>query len=38
MIGGTSIIDAIVVSGNFGEILILMHSRLWINNLNNCFS
>ncbi len=35
--GGTFIIDAAVVNGNFKEISILMHLRLWKNSLNNSF-
>jgi hypothetical protein len=35
MMGGTFIIDAIVVGGNFKEISILMHLGLWRNSLNN---
>jgi hypothetical protein len=35
MMGGTCIINATVVDGNFREILVLMHSRLLKNNLNN---
>jgi hypothetical protein len=33
--GGTFIINATIVGGNFREILILMHSELWKKKLNN---
>jgi hypothetical protein len=33
--GGTFIIDATIVDGNFKEILVLMHLGLWRNILNN---
>jgi hypothetical protein len=35
MMGGTFIIDAAIVDGNFRGISILMRSGLWKNNLNN---
>jgi hypothetical protein len=35
MMGGIFIINATIVDGNFREILVLMRSRLWKNNLNN---
>jgi hypothetical protein len=35
MMGGTFIIDVVVVGGNFRRILILMCLGLWRNNLNN---
>jgi len=35
MMGGTFIISATIVGGNFREILILMHSGLLTNNLDN---
>jgi hypothetical protein len=37
MMGGTFIVDAIVVGGNFKEISILMRLGLWRNSLNNSF-
>jgi hypothetical protein len=35
MMGGTFIINATIVDGNFREILVLRRSRLLKNNLNN---
>jgi len=35
MMGGTFIIDAAIVGGNFRGILVLMRSRFWKNSLNN---
>jgi hypothetical protein len=35
MIGGTFIIDAAVVGGNFKEMSVLMRLGLWRNSLNN---
>jgi hypothetical protein len=37
MMGGMFIMNAIIVGGNFKEILILMRSWLWKINLNNYF-